>query len=289
MEISLKRKTENPVLELKEKKGVFYLTFPKLDEIDFIVNGFSTRLGGVSKGIFSSMNLSFNRGDSLDAVMENFQRMASALEVDRNKMVYSKQTHTTNLKVVTEKDWGKGIICPRDYDEIDGLLTNVPGTVLVTSYADCVPLYFVDTKKRVIALSHSGWKGTVNRMGQRTVERMKAEFGCRPKDLTAAIGPSICADCYEIGADVAQEFLNAFGCEECREFLLLRENGKFQLDLWKVNQRILEQAGIPKEQISVTDVCTCCNQEYLFSHRASKGKRGNLGAFLALKPMDGEA
>lgn len=283
MEIRLKRKTKYPLLKLRENAGVPYLVFPELEHIDFIVHGFSTRLGGVSEGIFSTMNLSFNRGDSAEAVRENFRRMAAALGVDRNKMVYSKQTHTTNLKVAAEKDWGKGILCPRDFDDIDGFITNIPGTVLVTSYADCVPLYFVDTKKKVIALSHSGWKGTVNRMGQKTVEKMEAEFGCRPEDILAAIGPSICADCYEIGQDVADEFLRGFGREQCGAFLDSGKNGKYQLDLWEANREILEQAGIPKEQITVTDVCTCCNPEFLFSHRASKGKRGNLCAFLALK------
>ena len=123
------------------------------------------------------MNFSYSRGDDPDHVLENFTRMAAALGVERDRMVASYQTHTTNVRRVTEEDLGKGVVRTRDYRDVDGLITNLPGVTLVTFYADCVPLYLVDPVKKAIGLSHSGWRGTVARMGRETVEAMKREFG----------------------------------------------------------------------------------------------------------------
>ena len=164
------------------------------------------RLGGVSGGCFSSLNLSFDRGDDPEAVRENFRRIGAAIGVRCEDMVLSKQTHTTNVRVVTEEDRGKGIIRERDYTDVDGLVTDVPGLCLVTSYADCVPLYFVDPVRRVIGLSHSGWRGTVGKIGKKTVQVMQEKFGCEPADILAAVGPSVCLDCYEVSADVIDKF-----------------------------------------------------------------------------------
>ena len=152
------------------------------------------------------MNFSKTRGDNEDDVTENYRRMAAVLDVDMEKMVLSYQTHTTNIRPVTLEDAGKGVIRERDYQDIDGLITNVPGITLVTFYADCVPLYFLDPVHKAVGLSHSGWRGTVKRMGQKTVEAMQAEYGTRPEDVIACIGPSICASCFEVGEEVAEEF-----------------------------------------------------------------------------------
>ena len=163
------------------------------------------------------------------------------------------------------------------------LTTNVPGICLVTFYADCVPLLFLDPVKKVVASSHSGWRGTVNRMGQVTVEKMQKEFNCDPKNILACVGPSICQECYEVSEDVIDMFRANFRESEYDRLFYAKENGKFQLDLWKANELVLTDAGIRPEHMAVTNVCTCCNPELLFSHRASKGKRGNLAAFIALK------
>ena len=174
------------------------------------------------------------------------------------------------------------MVIPKDYTDVDGLITNEPGIVLSTFYADCVPLYFVDPVHRAIGLSHSGWRGTVNKMGQVTIEAMKREFGSRAADLYCAIGPSICQDCYEISRDVAEEFMKAFP-EHVNDILLQKSEEKFQLDLWKANEIVMLESGILPEHLAVTNICTCCNPTELFSHRASKGKRGNLAAFLMIK------
>ena len=244
---------------------------------------FSTRIGGVSQGIYASMNLSYFRGDKKEAVDENFRRIAEIFDTTPDKIVCSKQTHTTNVRLVTGRDCGKGVVRPLDYDNVDGLITNEPGILLCTSYADCVPLYFVDTRNRAIGLGHSGWRGTVNRMGEVVLKAMKNAYGTKPEDVLAAIGPSICQDCYEVGQEVADSFKENFS-KDWESFLKNGKSaGKYQLNLWKANRRILLNAGIPENHIAVTDLCTCCNSDYLFSHRASQGKRGNLAAFMELR------
>lgn len=258
------------------------LHFPLLEKCSFITHAFTTRMGGVSTGDCTSMNLSFTRGDDEAAVRENYRRIAAALGTDAKQFVCSDQTHTTNVRRVTKADAGKGVVIPKDYTDVDGLITNEPGIVLSTFYADCVPLYFVDPVHRAIGLSHSGWRGTVNKMGQVTIEAMKREFGSRAADLYCAIGPSICQDCYEISRDVAEEFMKAFP-EHVNDILLQKSEEKFQLDLWKANEIVMLKAGILPEHLAVTNICTCCNPTELFSHRASKGKRGNLAAFLMIK------
>lgn len=272
-------------LKVKQNREgeIEYLTFPILEQTRLVRHLFSTRLGGVSKDIYSTMNLSYTRGDEREAVDENFRRIAGILQCELSDIVCSDQTHTVNLKVAVKEDGGKGIIQPRDYTDIDGLLTDEPGIVLATFYADCVPLYFVDTRKRAIALAHSGWRGTVARMGRCVTEKMREVYGSDPADIVAAIGPSICQECYEVSEDVADAFVQEFRMPgQADKILINKGNGKYQLDLWQANEIVLEEAGIPADQIQVTDICTCHNSEYLFSHRASKGRRGNLGAFMGL-------
>ncbi len=279
----VRKNRECETVKEKHANGVPYLYFPALEETGCVVNGFSTRLGGVSRGDWATMNFSFTRGDDPEAVRENYRRMAAALGVDVNRMVLSHQTHTTNVRRVTEEDAGKGVVRERDYTDVDGLITNVPGITLVTFYADCVPLYFVDPVRRAIGLSHSGWRGTVNRMGRVTVEAMGKAFGSDPKDIVACIGPSICRDCYEVGPEVAEAFENAFEPAKHSEILEEKPDGKFLMDLWRANAIVMEEAGILPERIHVTDICTHCNPELLYSHRRTGERRGNLCAFLSLK------
>jgi len=262
-------------LHVKRKGKVVYLTYPELEEIPMVLHGFTTRVGGVSKDIYSSMNLSFSRGDEEETVIENFHRIAAAIGFPYESIVCSDQTHTTNVMEVTAKDRGKGITRSKDYTDVDGLITNDPNVTLATFYADCVPLFFVDPVHKAIGLSHSGWKGTANKIGQVTIEKMRETYGTDPKDIFAAIGPSICQDCYEISEEVAVKFKE--------EFLIEKENGKYKLDLWKANEKNLAECNVPMEQIYLPNLCTCCNPKLLFSHRASKGKRGNLAAFLKIK------
>ena len=279
----LKRTGKQAVLRENRKEEVLFLTFPSIEMHQNVIHGFSTRLGGVSKGEFAQMNLSFSRGDVRESVLENYRRIAEAIGFDDRRIVCSDQTHTVNVRKVTEEDCGKGYLKPRDYADVDGLVTNVPGVMLATFYADCVPLYFVDPVHRAVGLSHSGWRGTVGNIAQATVRAMTEHYGTDPKDITAAIGPSICRDCYEVSEDVIVQFQDAYPEHIWEKLFYQKENGKYQLDLWEACRQNMMRAGIPEEKIEVTDVCTCCNPGVLFSHRASGGRRGNLAAFLGLR------
>ena len=169
--------------EKREKNGVTWLSATPFEKMEGIVQGFSTRLGGVSTEHLSSMNLSFSRGDQEENVRENFRRIADAIGFTPEDLVFSDQTHTTNIRVVTEADRGKGFTKPLDYTDVDGLITDVPGLVLATFYADCVPLYFVDPIRKAVGLSHSGWRGTVHKIGKITVQAMADQYGSRPEDI----------------------------------------------------------------------------------------------------------
>lgn len=310
-----KTKNDNQILRTAEYKlddgsTLPLLKFPLLDETGIVEHCFTTRLGGVSKKHLSSLNLSFSRGDDPDNVHKNYERLAQALHVSTDDFVFTDQTHTTNVLRVDASYRGISLHNSISYSDIDGLVTNEPGLVLSTFYADCVPLYFVDPIHHAIGLSHSGWKGTVSRMGLKTLQKMQEEFDTNPADVIAAIAPSICQECYEISEDVAVKFMEEFP-EHVDEILIKKfptsnipttsanavnninsnitisdkslAQQKYQLDLWKCNEIILLEAGIKKDHLAVTNICTCCNSDLLFSHRATNGMRGNLGAFMYLK------
>ena len=279
-----KRKPGTWQMTENTKNGVLYVTFPLLDAEEAFVHGFSTRLGGVSEGDLSSMNLSFTRGDDPERVRENYRRIAAAIGFDENRLVLTHQTHTNHVRIVTEEDAGKGYTRERDYTDVDGLVTDVPNLVLATFYADCVPLFFIDPVHKAIGLSHSGWRGTASDIAAVTVKTMQSEYGTRPEELLVGIGPSICQDCYEVSEDVIDEFRASYEEKLWPCLYQGKGNGKYQLNLWEACRQNLLRAGVLPERIEVTDLCTCCNPQLFFSHRASGGKRGNLAGFLMIRP-----
>ena len=167
---------------------------------------YSTRYGGVSEGIYRSMNLSFDQGDSSENVLNNYQLFAKANGTDIYNLVLSSQKHTSNIRMVNNEDIGKGIIKARDYDAIDGLITNVPGIALVTLHADCAPVYIYDPRNKSIGLCHAGWKGTVLEITGKMIELMVENYRSDPADLLVAVGPAICGNCYAVGEEVKKEF-----------------------------------------------------------------------------------
>lgn len=249
----------------------------------WLTHGFSTRYGGVSDGIYKSMNLSFSQGDDERRVLKNHGIMAKTMGVELADMVYSHQTHTTNVLRVTREHAGMGFTVTRNFHDVDGFVTDVPGLMLVTAYADCVPLYFADPKNKAIGLSHSGWRGTVGRMGEKTLKAMNKAFGTQPQDVIAAIGPSICGDCFEVGPEVVEEFAKTFSKKKMEAICHAGRNDRSYLDLWRANRIILEEAGVQPQNISVTNICTRCNPDLLYSHRIMGAQRGNLAAVLMIK------
>ncbi|MCD8019134.1 MAG: polyphenol oxidase family protein, partial [Clostridiales bacterium] len=202
---------------INEKNGVIFLTFPKLVEAG-VRHGFSTRMGGVSEGCLGTMNLSFTRGDSRENVYENFRRIADAIGFSQDDLVMSSQIHKTAFRKVTARDRGDGIL-RETVPGIDGLATNEKHVPMYTSYADCVPLLFYDPVRHVAAMAHSGWRGTVARIGRKMVHFMGEQYGSRSEDIIAAIGPSICRACYEVSEDVAQPFRQEVRQEQMAQIL----------------------------------------------------------------------
>ena len=262
--------------------GVPYLTYDRLSEIPFINHAFSTRLGGVSRDEFTSMNLSFGRGDPDENVTENYKRFCKSAGFEYESLVASAQVHATVVRKVTDDNRGIGIYKPKDILSVDALITQDPRVTLVTYYADCTPVFFVDTKNKAIGLAHAGWRGTVGNIVGEVINSMKTEFGTNPADLICAVGPVIGVCCYEVSADCADEFRKLFD-KDSKVVNKTDKSDKFMIDLALANSILLERAGVSHENIVVSDLCTKCNSELLWSHRATNGKRGTMSAFMCIK------
>lgn len=262
-----------------------------------MIHGFSTRLGGVSEGIFESLNFASGRGDEPDNILENFKRMGVSLgDIPADDMVYAKQTHTANVLHVTGRHRGMGVTRERDFDDIDALVTDTPNVCLVAGFADCIPIFFADPVKKAIGLAHSGWRGTIADIAGATIRKMKEDFGSSPKDITAYIGPGICREHYEVSKDVADEFIRVYSEKEKNDPFPAKgslnvvtpipdSNDKYLLDLHHACFLNLIDSGVPAENIHLTDICTCCNPDLLFSHRFTARKRGGLCGFMMKKDL----
>ncbi len=268
-------------LEICHYGNLQYITFPKLNKTGIVNHLFSTRHGGVSEGQYKSMNLSFLNGDKHNNVIKNYEILCNKIGIDIHNLVLSRQTHTDNIKIVTEADRGTGIF-KESFSDIDGLITNCKNVALVTQYADCTPLLFCDPVKKAIATSHAGWRGTVKEIGRKTVEKMTSEFGCNPKDIIACIGPCIMNCCYEVDTPVYNEF-KKLSYLDLYKIFTQKDNEHYMLNLVEANKQILISAGISPDNMDISDICTCCNAENLHSHRKTNGKRGNLAAIIELK------
>lgn len=268
--------------ELNFVDGTGFLTFPALSELPFIRHAFSTRIGGVSTGEFKSMNLNFKRGDNPDNVIENYKIFCRAAGFDYETLISSSQDHNTNVRCVTSTDCGIGIYREHDMTSVDALVTNEPDVTLVTHYADCTPIFFADPEKRVIALAHAGWRGTVEKIGEEVVDVMTQRYGCDPTDIISVIGPAIGSCCYEVDTPVYEKFASLTELKPAY-FTHSLGHGKYLIDLKETNRRMLLEAGLLSINITISDVCTKCNSGLLFSHRASKGKRGGLVAMMCIK------
>ncbi|MBP5224356.1 MAG: laccase domain-containing protein, partial [Lachnospiraceae bacterium] len=224
-----------------------FFSFPHLDEAG-VLNGVTTKYGGVSTGCFAALNMACLKEPAM-IVQENYRRVAQTLGFDENRAVLSYQTHSAGIRTVLPEDAGKGPFSARDYTDTDGLVTDIPGMTLTVLSADCPLLLFYDPVNRAIGAAHSGWRGTVAGMAQEMVRRMHYEFNTAPEDLLAGIAPSICRDCYEVSSDVAEQFEERYGHYRFDQLADRKENGKFQLDLWKANEFNLLEAGVDKKNI----------------------------------------
>ena len=263
------------------KNGLVYLTADGFEAAGGVAHGFSTRLGGVSEGIYATLNLGMNRGDAPDRVRENYRRFCAAVGADREGLVFSSQVHSDVVRTVTSADRGKGLDRKTDYDA-DGLITDVPGLGLTVFGADCLPILLYDPVRRVVAAVHAGWRGTALGIVERAVEKMTGHYGCRPADILAAIGPGIDRCCFETHEDVPNAMTEALGAAALR-FIEVLPTGKFRVDLKGLNTVRLEHAGVLSGHIAVSDACTVCRSDKYWSHRATHGQRGSQAAVIKLK------
>lgn len=269
-------------LTVQTKNGVQFVSFKNIDASGSAVSAYTTKIGGVSEGAFSTMNFSYSRGDKREHVRENYVRLCRAAGFNEKRLAFSKQTHTVNIHTVKACEIGEYPVDNDDYNDIDGLITNIPGVTLVTQFADCVPLVFLDPVKNVIASSHAGWRGTVGEIGALTVDRMVNEFGCDKKDILVGIGPSVAKCCYEVDDLVMNELRKIPYINEA-DVSTDKGNGKYMLSLQETNRLILINAGINPENIDVSDICTHCHADVFHSHRKCGNERGNNAMFIMLK------
>ena len=240
---------------------------------DHVMNAVFTRQGGVSPEPWHSLNFSISVGDDAERVARNRIRVFELMGRDPASIHDSWLIHGTDIHYADE---------PRPLDrpaaKADIILTDKPDVSLFMRFADCVPLLFHDPKKQVIGIAHAGWMGTVKGVAEAAVRGMQERYGCKPENIVAGIGPSISVDHYEVGEDVVLQYRAKFG--EDAERILQTKNGKTHLDLWAANAIQLQKAGV--EQIQISGLCTACNLDDWFSHRAEKGKTGRFGVLMAL-------
>lgn len=238
---------------------------------------FTTRLGGVSRGQLTSLNLGWNRGDDPKNVEKNFQILATALGFDTNNLVLTRQTHSDIVRQVCRKD-AKGLD-NYSYPECDALITNDPGTVLVVFSADCTPVLLHDPVTGAVGAAHAGWRGTAAKIAAKTVQAMVKAYGCRPENIRAAVGPNIGPCCFATDRDVPDAMREAFG-EAAREYIRKAED-KFYVNLKALNALQLRAAGVISVEIATE--CTACQTERFWSHRVTGGNRGSQGAIIVCK------
>jgi polyphenol oxidase len=250
-----------------------YYTFPALDAFPELIHAVTTRHGGVSTAPWRSLNLTKGTGDDPEAVEENLRRTCETLGLRRADLVSPNQRHTANVRRVGAADRG------RIWPGYDTLITDEPGVPLLLRYADCTPVLIYDPAHHALALIHSGWRGTVQGAGRVAVEALVAEYGSRPSEMIAAIGPSIGPCCYEVGDDVISAVHASF--DRPAELLLSRNGGRPHFDLWAANRRWLAEAGVG--QIEAAEICTACRMDDFYSYRAEQGKTGHFGAVMMLR------
>lgn len=261
------------------------LTLVKRGALEYLTAGdiaaphaFTTRLGGVSEGHLSSLNIGVSRGDKAENVLENYRVLGSALGFSPEKAVLTSQTHSDTVRVVTREDWGAGLLKPK-LPPCDALITNEVGTALVIFTADCTPILLYDRASGAVGAAHAGWRGTAADIAGKTVRAMCAQFGCRAQDIAAAVGPNIGQCCFQTDADVPEAMYAALGDEAGDS--IRAENGKYYVNLKQINAALLRRAGVM--QIALSELCTACRTDLFWSYRRMGGNRGSQGAVIVCK------
>lgn len=256
------------------KSGLVYLTVPALARYKSVRHAFTTRPGGVSSGVFAELNLGIFTADQPEHIIENRRRVCEVLHIPPDCLVGARQVHGDRIHCVTRADKGRGAADRESaISDTDALITDEPQLALLTFFADCVPLLLFDPAKKVIALAHAGWKGTVAKIGAQTAQVMQERYGSRPGDILAVVGPSIGPCHYQVDTPVIQKIREAYPADWQHLLSGFTGDGHADLNLWEANARSLTGAGIARQNITVMSVCTYCHQDLLFSHRAGMAGR----------------
>ena len=253
-----------------------YYQFEGLQD-DTVQHGVFTRLGGVSKGCYASLNLSRSTGDTAEAVQANRNRMNDVFNLKYEDTLTSWLVHGNAVRVV---DWAD-----RSQNDVhaDAMVTNTPGLALTLRFADCVPVLFHDPVKKAIGIAHAGWRGYVVKVMAETVQAMQQAYGSRPQDIVACVGPSIGPSAFEVGEDVAEQIQSAVHAP-----IIQRQDANGQplakpkVDLWRAAHAQLHEAGLDPNHIEIAALCTASNTHEWFSHRAEQGRTGRFGAMVML-------
>jgi polyphenol oxidase len=265
-------------------RDIDILIFEGMGVFSEIIHFVSARKGGFSNAPFSSLNLGLKVNDDIESVHRNRKLLAEAIGISPSNFVVPSQCHSNNVLVANETHKGRGVFDKNEaIENTDSLVTNTPGLCLLIFAADCVPILLYDPVKKAIGAAHAGWKGTVNRIVQKTVNAMKNNYGSSPSDMVAGIGPSIGPCCYFVNEDVISESEKSFGS---KKFIIKQNDNRFIFDMWHANKQVLLDAGLQEKNIEISEMCTFCNHDRFFSHRYDKGITGRFGAGIMLKSQD---
>lgn len=267
-----------------QRQPIPYFTIPSwTDSIPSLSVGFTSRVGGRSTGEYHSMNMALHVNDKEEDVIYNRKLLASLIGFPYDAWTNAEQVHGNRIEVVNLSHKGKGRFKQDDAIKgTDGLVTDTPGILLTSFYADCVPLYFLDPEKKVIGLAHAGWKGTVLKIAEKMIETMKYSFGSDPEQIKVAIGSSIGQCCYEVNEEVIQPLKKTISMIP-EGAIIDKQNGHYDLDLKKINREIVIYAGIKPQNIEISSWCTSCHTEWFYSHRKEKGKTGRMASWIGLR------
>lgn len=269
------------MFKLIEGENIKYYIIEEFADTGLVTHAFCTKLGGVSKGDFAELNLGFHTGDKKENIIKNRQRICNELGVDYHKVVAGEQIHSDNIEIVTKADQGRGAVGYQDsISETDALVTNQAGVTLTSYYADCVPIIILDPVKEVVALAHGGWKGTVKKIGHKTILNLEQEFGSNPEDILVGIGPSIGPCCYEVDDYVINLLKQSF--DYWNQLVTKTGDNSWRFDLWQANSRQVQDIGVLKENIIISELCTACNTDQFYSYRAESGTTGRMASLIKL-------
>ena len=261
--------------EKESVKGVVFYTIPSFSRTGLVRHCFSTRIGGVSKGCFESLCFSLSREKNPDNFRENTTRLADACGVDYDSITVVNYEHGDNIYEIGSDDAGKGLTRENDIPKCDALVCSLKGTAAMTMHADCVPLFYLSDKTGTCAVAHAGWRGVIKGLPGKIASHIASMEGCNADGLLVGIGPHIKSCCFEVGSEVRDVFLDKYGERACRE-----SDGRLYVDLEYAIICQFREAGIPAENITVSDLCTHCNEDLFYSHRRDRGMTGAMASMI---------